>query len=117
MSGVPLLAIDDLAVTYRTAAGLAHAVDGADLVVPRGTMLGLVGESGCGKTTLARALMGVLPGNARVARGEGGRTNACWRRSRTGPCCGAATYCCSKPVTAAKATRSSGRRRWCCGTC
>ena len=32
-------------------------------------MLGLVGESGCGKTTLARALMGVLPGNARVARG------------------------------------------------
>ena len=70
MSGVPLLEIDDLAVTYRTAAGLAHAVDGADLVVPRGAMLGLVGESGCGKTTLARALMGVLPGNARVARGE-----------------------------------------------
>eukprot|EP01037_Dinobryon_pediforme_P004253 gene4253-4303_t len=32
-------------------------------------MLGLVGESGCGKTTLARALMGVLPGNARIASG------------------------------------------------
>jgi peptide/nickel transport system ATP-binding protein len=67
---VPLLELRDLAVTYRTATGLAHAVDGADLVVPRGAMLGLVGESGCGKTTLARALMGVLPGNARVARGE-----------------------------------------------
>ena len=66
----PLLEVTDLAVTYRTARGLAHAVDGVDLVVPRGAMLGLVGESGCGKTTLARALMGVLPGNARVARGR-----------------------------------------------
>jgi peptide/nickel transport system ATP-binding protein len=65
-----LLEVEDLAVTYRTKAGLAHAVDGVDLVAPRGEMLGLVGESGCGKTTLARALMGVLPGNARVARGR-----------------------------------------------
>ena len=66
----PLLELRDLAVTYRTATGLVRAVDGADLVVPAGAMLGLVGESGCGKTTLARALMGVLPGNARVAGGE-----------------------------------------------
>ena len=66
----PLLEVRDLAVTYRTPTGLAHAVDGAELVVPHGAMLGLVGESGCGKTTLARALMGVLPGNARVARGQ-----------------------------------------------
>jgi peptide/nickel transport system ATP-binding protein len=66
----PLLEVSDLAVTYRTARGLAHAVDGVDLSVPHGAMLGLVGESGCGKTTLARALMGVLPGNARVARGR-----------------------------------------------
>lgn len=65
-----LLEVADLAVTYRTRLGLAHAVDGVDLMVPRGAMLGLVGESGCGKTTLARALMGVLPGNARVARGR-----------------------------------------------
>ncbi len=66
----PLLDVAGLAVTYRTGRGLAHAVDGVDLAVPRGVMLGLVGESGCGKTTLARALMGVLPGNARVARGR-----------------------------------------------
>ncbi len=65
-----LLDVRDLAVTYRTPRGLAHAVDGVDLLVPQGAMLGLVGESGCGKTTLARALMGVLPGNARVARGR-----------------------------------------------
>ena len=71
-----LLEVSDLAVTYRTARGLAHAVDGVDLEVPHGAMLGLVGESGCGKTTLARALMGVLPGNARVARGRIGLDGA-----------------------------------------
>ena len=65
-----LLSVSDLAVTYRTDAGLVAAVDGVDLEVPAGAMLGLVGESGCGKTTLARALMGVLPGNARVSRGR-----------------------------------------------
>jgi peptide/nickel transport system ATP-binding protein len=65
-----LLSVSDLAVTYRTQAGLVAAVDGVNLEVPAGAMLGLVGESGCGKTTLARALMGVLPGNARVSRGR-----------------------------------------------
>ena len=65
-----LLEVTDLTVTYRTASGLARAVDGVDLAVPPGAMLGLVGESGCGKTTLACALMGVLPGNARVASGQ-----------------------------------------------
>ncbi len=65
-----LLSVSDLAVTYRTAAGLVAAVDGVDLDIPAGALLGLVGESGCGKTTLARALMGVLPGNARVSRGR-----------------------------------------------
>ena len=65
----PLLDVRDLVVTYRTSRGLTHAVDGVDLAVPKGAMLGLVGESGCGKTTLARALMGVLPRNARVAQG------------------------------------------------
>ncbi len=66
----PVLDVAGLCVTYRTARGLAHAVDGVDLVVPPGVMLGLVGESGCGKTTLARAIMGVLPGNARVSAGS-----------------------------------------------
>jgi peptide/nickel transport system ATP-binding protein len=65
-----LLAVRDLAVTYRLGDDLVHAVDGVDLALPAGATLGLVGESGCGKTTLARALMGVLPGNASITRGS-----------------------------------------------
>jgi peptide/nickel transport system ATP-binding protein len=65
-----LLQVSDLAVTYRTNEGLVRAVDGVSLSLPAGAALGLVGESGCGKTTLARALMGVLPGNARIAGGR-----------------------------------------------
>jgi peptide/nickel transport system ATP-binding protein len=63
-----LLSVRDLGVAYAN--GAVMAVDGADLTVPHGGMLGLVGESGCGKTTLARALMGVLPPGARITRGS-----------------------------------------------
>ena len=44
-----------------------HAVQGVDLAVDRGQRLGLVGESGCGKTTVMMALMGLLPSNATVS--------------------------------------------------
>lgn len=65
-----ILEIDNLHVHYRSSRGPVKAVDGATLSVPKGRILGLVGESGCGKTTLARAITGVLPTNARVAGGE-----------------------------------------------
>jgi peptide/nickel transport system ATP-binding protein len=65
-----LLRVEDLAVAYRLGGVSVEAVDGVALRLEAGTMLGLVGESGCGKTTLARALMGVLPGNARITRGR-----------------------------------------------
>src|SRR5580692_9590820 len=65
-----LLAVEDLAVAYRLGATSIQAVDGVCLRLEAGTMLGLVGESGCGKTTLARALMGVLPANAAVTGGR-----------------------------------------------
>jgi peptide/nickel transport system ATP-binding protein len=71
-----ILEARDLTVAYRTPKGMVRAVDGADLSLPEGEVVGLVGESGCGKTTLARALIGVQPGSARIERGSilfGGR--------------------------------------------
>ena len=66
----PLLEVDDLRVGYAAGPGrTALAVAGASLRLASGGTLGLVGESGCGKTTLARAVMGVLPANARVLGG------------------------------------------------
>ncbi|HHC09532.1 MAG TPA: ABC transporter ATP-binding protein [Actinobacteria bacterium] len=52
----------DLRVAFRTEDGRrVRAVDGVDLEVGRGEIHGLVGESGCGKTTLGRALLGLVP--------------------------------------------------------
>jgi len=65
-----ILAVDNLAIHYRTARGVNRAVDGASFAVPEGAVVGLVGESGCGKTTVARAITGVLPRNATIARGS-----------------------------------------------
>src|SRR5580698_8334115 len=64
-----LLSVRDLRVSYRTPRGEVHAVDGASFDVGQAEMLGLVGESGCGKTTAARVLTGVLSGNARISGG------------------------------------------------
>src|ERR1700722_6051694 len=64
-----LLSVRELRVSYRTPRGDVHAVDGASFDVGQAEMVGLVGESGCGKTTAARALTGVLAGNARISGG------------------------------------------------
>ena len=64
-----LLAVDNLEVRYRTGRGTIRAVDGASFAVPEGAIVGIVGESGCGKTTLARAITGVMPRNAEIAAG------------------------------------------------
>src|SRR5260370_7534338 len=63
--GPMILALDDLQIHYSTKDGAVRAVDGASFVVPEGRIVGLVGESGCGKTTAVRAIMGVLPENGR----------------------------------------------------
>ena len=65
-----LLAVRDLKVEFSTAEGPVRAVDGASLTIPPGALVGLVGESGCGKTTMGRALIGVMAKNARIAGGE-----------------------------------------------
>ena len=65
-----LLRVEDLSVGYRTRRGLMRAVDGVSFVVNRGRSLGLVGESGCGKTTVGMTLMGLLPPNGRILGGR-----------------------------------------------
>ena len=59
----PLLRAEDLHVSFagRNGAARARAVDGVDLDIRRGEIVALVGESGCGKTTLARSLLGLVP--------------------------------------------------------
>ncbi len=65
-----LLEVDNLSVGYRTASGIQLAVDGVSFRVDRGGSLGLVGESGCGKTTIGMALMGLLATNASIVSGQ-----------------------------------------------
>jgi oligopeptide/dipeptide ABC transporter ATP-binding protein len=63
-----LLQVEDLHVWFDLQdGGELHAVQGVSLTVDRGERLGLVGESGCGKTTTALAIMGLLPPSASVA--------------------------------------------------
>jgi peptide/nickel transport system ATP-binding protein len=64
-----ILEVDDLRIHYQAKDGVARAVDGASFVVPQGKIVGLVGESGCGKTTAVRAIMGVLADNGRRVGG------------------------------------------------
>ena len=66
-----LLSVRGLSVDFVTDGGVAQVLDGISLDVGPGEVVGLVGESGCGKTTLARAILGILPaGAARIRGGE-----------------------------------------------
>ncbi len=64
-----MLEIDDLRVQLEADAGLVRAIDGMTLSLSRGETFALVGESGCGKSMTALALMRLLPENGRVAGG------------------------------------------------
>ena len=63
----PLLQVDDLRVTVPTARGPAQALRGVALTLERGQTLGLIGESGCGKSLTALSIMGLLPDGARAS--------------------------------------------------
>jgi len=81
-ASAPLVEIEDLRVAFplhrsltdvvrRQPARAVHAVDGVGLAIRRGETLGLVGESGCGKTTLGRALLGLVPPTGGEVRFDG----------------------------------------------
>ena len=65
-----LLEIKNLKIHYRTKSGVVEAVDDISFAVESGGTLGLVGESGCGKTTIAKAIMRLLPRNGIIAGGK-----------------------------------------------
>jgi oligopeptide/dipeptide ABC transporter ATP-binding protein len=67
--GQSLLDVDDLATHFTTPRGTVKAVDGVSFTLDRGRTLGLVGESGCGKSVLSRSVMGLLPSRHVTRRG------------------------------------------------
>ncbi len=69
-TGNDLLTVEGLSVRFVTENGAARVLDAVNLSIKRGEVLGLVGESGCGKTTLARAILGVLPTSAQIVGGR-----------------------------------------------
>ncbi|MDA1216092.1 MAG: ATP-binding cassette domain-containing protein, partial [Chloroflexi bacterium] len=62
----PLLTVENLGVTFYTTKAAVRAVRDASFEIRRGEVLGVVGESGCGKSTVAFAIMGYLAGSAHV---------------------------------------------------
>jgi oligopeptide/dipeptide ABC transporter ATP-binding protein len=67
---VALLDVEDLRTYFKTRAGEVHAVDGVSFSVERGKTLGIVGESGCGKSVTALSIMGLLPPSGRIVSGS-----------------------------------------------
>jgi oligopeptide transport system ATP-binding protein len=67
----PLLEVTDLRVHFPTSRGPVKAVDGVSFALRHGETLGLVGESGCGKSTTARAIVGLVPVTSGSVRFEG----------------------------------------------
>jgi peptide/nickel transport system ATP-binding protein len=65
-----LLEVQNLKLYYKTVRGLIRAVDGVNFSVEKGETLGLVGESGCGKSSVAISIMRLLPRNVEVYEGR-----------------------------------------------
>jgi oligopeptide/dipeptide ABC transporter ATP-binding protein len=66
----PLIRVKDLKVEFDVRAGVVKAVDGLTLDINRGETMGVIGESGCGKSMTARAILQMIPKPGKVTEGE-----------------------------------------------
>ena len=100
-----LLEVEELRVGYREAGAIVPIVDGVSFSLRRGEALGLAGESGCGKTTTALALLGLLPSGLRRIGGTMTSTRRAASCTSTGARRAAGATCAGRP------SRSSSRAR------
>ena len=70
MTDAPILAFEDARISYETRAGLVDVIPGLSFTAARGEALGLVGESGCGKSTVALAIVRYLHRAGRLVSGR-----------------------------------------------
>jgi len=66
----PLIEVKDLRVEFDVRAGIVKAVDGLTMTINRGKTLGVIGESGCGKSVTARAILNMIPKPGKITQGE-----------------------------------------------
>ena len=69
-SNEKLVEVRHLKKYFKVSKGLLHAVDDVSFYINRGETLGLVGESGCGKSVLCKSIMKLLPSSARICSGS-----------------------------------------------
>ena len=65
-----ILEVQELTTMFRTERGIMKAVDGVSFHVNKGEILGIVGESGCGKSVTALSVLGLVPAGGQVTAGE-----------------------------------------------
>src|SRR5215467_15857700 len=75
----PLLSVENLRTYFHPDEGTVRAVDGASFEVAAGKTLGIVGESGCGKSVCARSILRIVERPGRIESGQ-----IFWRRQRPG---------------------------------
>ena len=65
-----LLKLEDLSIQYKVKDGYLSAVNGVNCTINKGEVFAIVGESGCGKSTVAHSIMKLLPGNNAEVTGK-----------------------------------------------